>query len=156
MRWQLSWSVGNDESYLKRVLKAAWYGHISTHNLHALNSGQLDATFQQRLFLQQNSLDYSKQPRVCIPETALQINRTYCTYPRTTFRILQVLGIQHKKSLFIVTGWHSLLLLRFFDQSSLQNHPGEHFTSYEKHNEKYCLVLSYQERRHCLQHAETE
>lgn len=46
------------EPHLKRVLKVARYGHISTHNFHTLNSGQLYATFNHWLFLKENITHY--------------------------------------------------------------------------------------------------
>lgn len=42
------------EPHLKRVLKVAWYRHITTHSFHTLNSGQLDATFNHGLFLKEH------------------------------------------------------------------------------------------------------
>lgn len=64
------------------------------------------------------------------------------TYPRTALRILQVLGVQYKKPLLVVTWWCSFLLLRLFNHSALQNHPGEHGNSYEHQREKHWQLLS--------------
>lgn len=41
----------NCKAYLKRVLIAAWYWDITTHNFDTPDSVQLDATFHHGLFL---------------------------------------------------------------------------------------------------------
>lgn len=157
----------NSEPHLKRVLIIAWYRDISTNNLHTLNVGQLDATFHHGLFLKQHHLYFTCAIRMVdmiqiiigsleaklrdqSSSVSFQMNsqciiKIVHTYPRTAFRILQVLGVQYKKSFFVVAWRCSFLLLRFFDHHSLQNHPGEHGDCYTQQNEKHWQVLAYRE-----------
>lgn len=48
----------NCKAYLKRVLIAAWYWDITTHNFDTPDSVQLDATFHHGLFLKKNHLNF--------------------------------------------------------------------------------------------------
>ncbi len=54
-----AYSLRNCEAHLKRVLEVAWYGNITTHSLHTLDSAQLDGTFHHGLFLKERDLYFT-------------------------------------------------------------------------------------------------